>query len=286
MKVLICGHRSYAARNFKDKLEKAGHEVWCFSRGTVKESYHVVTGSVMEMDKNPFLKAISIDIVVNFILLDGQPVEDNLKYIDALCKWCELVGVKRLVHMSSISVLPNSVSQVNEETPIDSNPELKGKYGAVKVAVDNKLLQWEKQSGIQVVLVRPGFITARDKKNALAGIAKILPGGFAVLMGNAKSTLPLIDRDELQRGLQNAIEAEMPLKVYLMVGNGDNTKVGYLRTLVPTVKVIALPKGMVMFVAHLLKTIGLFDERKVQMVAGLFKIQHFNTERTFHKING
>lgn len=285
MKILICGHRSYAARTFKEKLEKAGHEVWCFSRGEILEEGNVITGPVLEMDKNPYLKVVTVDVVVNFILLDGQSVDDNLKYIDALCRWCEHAGVKRIVHMSSISVLPNSVSQINEDTPIDVHPELKGNYGAVKVAVDNQLLRWEKMSGIPVVLVRPGFITAQDKKNALAGIAKLLPGGFAALMGNRKSTLPVIDRDELHRGLQNAIETEEPLKVYLMVEKGDNTKIGYLRTLAPKVKVIALPKGMVMFAAHLLKAIGLFDERKVQMVAGLFKVQHFDTERTLCKIN-
>lgn len=286
MKILICGHRSYAARNFKEKLENAGHEVWCFSRGDIMVNNHVITGPVMEMDKNPYLKGISVEVVINFILLDGQSVDDNLKYIDALCKWCESDGVKRLVHMSSISVLPNSVSQVNEDTPIDPHPELKGAYGALKVAVDNKLLQWEKQTGIPVVLVRPGFIMAKDKKNALAGIAKILPGGFAVLMGNCESTLPLIDRDELQRGLLNAIETDNPLKVYLMVNSGDNTKEKYLRMLAPKVRVMALPKGIVVFMAHVLKAIGVFDERKVQMVAGLFKIQHFDTVRTFEKING
>ena len=105
-------------------------------------------------------------------------------------------------------------------------------------------------------------------------------------MGNCESTLPLIDRDELQRGLLNAIETDNPLKVYLMVNSGDNTKEKYLRMLAPKVRVMALPKGIVVFMAHVLKAIGVFDERKVQMVAGLFKIQHFDTVRTFEKING
>lgn len=74
--------------------------------------------------------------------------------------------------MSSISVLSNSTCQVDEDTPIDSHPELKGKYGALKVAVDNKLLHWGKLSGIQVVLARPGFITAQDKKMHLQALLR------------------------------------------------------------------------------------------------------------------
>ncbi|NPD90895.1 NAD-dependent epimerase/dehydratase family protein [Xylanibacter muris] len=286
MKVLICGHRSYAARNFVEKLEEAGHEVWCFSRGELKEKGRVITGPVVEMDSNPFLKDKQMDVVVNFILLDGKSIEENIEYIDALCRWCRQVGVKRIVQMSSISVLPNQEVFISEKTPIDIHPELKGGYGMIKIAIDNRLLEWEKTSSIPVVMMRPGFITAKDKKNALAGIAKLLPGGFAVLMGNSKSTLPLIDRDVLQLGLKNAIESDNPLKVYLMVEKGVNTKQAYLKTLVPYATVIPLPKGMVMFFAHILKVIGVFDERKLQMVAGQFKVQYFDTEKTFHKIHG
>lgn len=284
MKILICGHRSYAARNFKEKLEKSGHEVWCFSRGNTCINGRVVSGPVMELDKNPFLTGISIDVVVNFILLDNQSVEDNLKYVDALCKWCEREGVKRLVNMSSISVLPNSAENIDEETPIDTRPELKGNYGAVKIAVDTKLQEWGKTSSVKVIFVRSGFITAEDKKDALAGIAKVLPGGIALLMGNSKSTLPLVNRNNLQRGLQNAVENANPLSVYLMVDNGISTKKEYLQSLIPNVRIITLPKRLVMWSARVLQVLGVFDERKVQMVAGLFKVQHFNANKTLHKI--
>lgn len=284
MNILICGHRSYAARNFKDLLEERGHKVWCFSRGDVHEKDHIVTGPVQEMNSNPFLKDISIDVVVNFIILDGQSVEENLKYIDALCKWCEQSGVKRIVHMSSISVLPNSAKLINEDTPIDSHPELKGGYGALKIAVDYRLLQWEKVSNTQVVLIRPGFITAKDKKNALAGIAKLLPCNFAILMGNSKSTLPIVSREKLHQGILNAIESESPLSIYLMVDDGINTKKAYLRSFAPHAKIISLPKGIVFGIAKLLKVVGVFDERKVQMVKGQFKFQQFNAEKTSKQI--
>ena len=285
MKILICGHRSYAARNFARRLECSGHTVWGFSRGSVKQENNVITGPVTEMDKNPYLKDLEVDVVINFILLDGQSVEENLKYIDALCHWCESADVKRIIHMSSISVLPNETKLITEETPIDAHPELKGKYGALKVAIDNRLMEWASTHiSIKVIMFRPGFITAEDKKNALAGIAIILPGGFAVLMGDNKSTLPIVDRDELQTGLQNAIEDEISLDVYLMVSEGDNTKRSYLKAFAPKAKVIPLPKSLIMFIAGILKTIGIFDERKFCIVKGLFKVQKFNACKTYNKI--
>lgn len=276
MKILICGHRAYAARNLVKKLEAAGHEVYCFSRGDIKMDGNVVTGPVAEIDKNPLLEGLKADVVVNFILLDGQPVEDNLRYVDALCRWCEQEGVKSLVHMSSISALPNEAEVITEDTPVDAHPELKGSYGAVKVVVDNRLIAWaEDHKETKLIMVRPGFITAPDKKNALAGIAKMLPFGFAVLMGDNQSTLPLCERDHLQTALQHAIESENPRKVYLLVEEGESTKRSYLLQVVPNAKVIPLPKGLVMLAAKTLKTIGVFDEKKYQMVAGQFKVQKF-----------
>lgn len=285
MKILVCGHRAYAARNFVRKLEKAGHEVWCFSRGGTAANGHVITGPVIEMDKNPFLGRLSVEVVVNFILLEDRSIDENIRYIDSICRWCEQVGVKRFVHISSISVLPNSTNLITEDTPIDDHPELKGVYGAVKIAIDNRLLQWELSSHIQVVLVRPGFITAKDKKDTLVGIAKVLPFRFAVLLGNSKSTLPIIDRNVFQSGLKNAIETDNPLKVYLLVQNGVNTKKDYLKTVIPNVKVLPLPKGLVISVTHFLKRIGIIDERKSKMTESLFKVQHFDAKKTSQKIS-
>lgn len=283
MKILICGHRAYAARGLAERLQKAGHEVLCFSRGDEKKDGNVVTGNVLEVDKNKYLKEEKIDVVINFILIEGATEEDNLKYTEALCNLTEKTSVKKFIHMSSISCYPNDAEFITEETPIDAHPELKGGYGAVKVSIDNYLM--ERKMAAKVIFMRPGFITAPDKKNALAGIAKMLPSGFAVLMGNKQSTLPVVERDMLHKAMLSAIEDENPLDVYLLVGGDINTKVEYLKTVAPNVKAIGLPKCLVLLAANILKAVHVFDERKKQMVAGLFKVQKFDCTITNNKIN-
>lgn len=285
MRVLICGHRAYAARNFESKLKERRHTTFCFSRGDIGKKENVVTGPVAEIDNNPFLKGEDIDAVVNFIILDGKSVDDNLAYIQSLCRFCETNHVKRLIHMSSISALPNNADMITEDTPDDNHPEFKGAYGALKIAIDNYLLDWTKnQETTKLILFRPGFITATDKKNALAGIAKMLPGNIAILMGNRESTLPIIQRDALQKGLINAIETTAPLDVYLMVERGNHTKEEYLHSINPKAKVVPLPKWLVLMTARLLKAIRIFDERKLQMVTGQFKVQRFDATKTYKKI--
>ncbi len=282
MKILICGHRAYAARGLADKLKSAGHEVICFSRGEEKKEGNVITGSVLDVDNNKYLKDERFDVIVNFILMEGATEADNLKYTEALCNLAERTGVKNFIHMSSISCYWNDESLITEITSIDEHPELKGGYGAVKVKIDNYLM--ERKMSTKVIFMRPGFITAPDKKNALAGIAKLLPGGFAVLMGNKKSTLPVVERDVLHEAILSAIADENPLDVYLLVGEGETTKLDYLKTVVPNVKPIGLPKGLVMLVANILKAVHVFDERKRQMVAGQFKVQKFDARLTKERI--
>lgn len=216
------------------------------------------------------------DVIINFILLADKGIDDNLRYISALCNLAEKTKTKKLIHMSSISCYPNDSVLISGKTAIDSHPELKGYYGALKINVDNYLLN--RISTYKVIMMRPGFITAPDKKNALAGIAKVLPGGISILMGNKYSTLPLCERYDLHMAIFDAIDAVNPNDVYLLVGDGSGTKYSYLKTVLPKSIVIPLSKVLVVGIAKLLKVLYLLDERKYQMIKGLFKVQHFDVD--------
>lgn len=281
--ILLCGHRSYAAKNFVALLESADHNVVCFSRGKEERNDNVVTGPVKEIDKNPFLTE-ELDVIINFILLDGMSLEANMEYIMSLCKLAERKSVLKLVHISSISSYANDEPLITEETPTDVNYHLKGGYGSVKAAIDIFLESKRKTAGFKIVLVRPGFITAPDKKNALSGIAVNLPLGLAVLMGNKQSTLPIVHRDQLQKGLLQIVNDQDPLPVYLMVRKGNNTKYMYFKSISDR-KVVLLPKTIIMCLARVLNFIGVFNERRYKMIKGLFKVNVFNADKTYSKID-
>lgn len=281
MKILICGHRAYAARGLEALLKSKGYDVLSFSRSkdgkdnstNLPTDERIITGNVLEVDKNPYLLSENINVIINFILMEGTSEEYNLRYMEALCHLADKVGAQKLIHMSSISCYANDEKLITENTSIDVHPELKGRYGAVKVKVDNFLLKCKVNA--RVIMMRPGFITAPDKKNALAGIAKILPCGFAILMGNKNSTLPLCKRDSLHRAMLDAIESREPKAVYLLVDDGEGTKYSYLKQMMPETHVVPLPKYLVVGLAKVLKAVKVLDERKCQMVKGLFKVQVF-----------
>ena len=282
MKILICGHRAYAAKGLVSMLEDKGHDVLCFSRGELKKDKNIITGNVLEVGDNHYLTDEHIEVIVNFILLDGESVNKNIEYASSLCKLARKVGANRIIHMSSVSCYANECNYINENTHIDEHPELKGYYGMVKIMVDNYILGHA--DTFKVVMMRPGFIIAKDKKNSLAGIAKVLPMGIAVLMGDKKSTLPIIKRSDLHKAIVSAAEDENPLNVYLLVDKGNNTKLDYLKSVNGKLRVITLNKDLVMFAAKILKIVHVFDEKKYKMVEGLFKVQQFDSQRTLQMV--
>ena len=205
MNILICGHRAYAARGLAPLLENAGHKVVCFSRGSEGKDGNIITGDVKSIDRNPFIEW-DIDVIVNFILLkDGTP-QDNIEYISALCRLAKKHHVAKLIHLSSISSYPNDAAVITDNTEMDHNAMLKGKYGSLKVLVDEYLIREREMYGLPVILLRPGFIASEDHPNPLGGIAKVLPGKIAVLIGNRQSTLPLVYRNEMHQVLKRCAD--------------------------------------------------------------------------------
>lgn len=277
-RILICGHRAYAARGLKKVLEKQGHMVMEFSRGEVKREGNIITGPVLEMDKNPLFTEV-IDVVVNFILLQQGTAKENEDYMVALLNFCKLHSVKRLIQISSISSYPNDAPLIKEDTPTEKRVELKGGYGIIKAAAD-KLLEMNKNKvPFDIIFVRPGYIVAPDNPHPYKGIAKFFGTKCAVLIGDKKATLPCINRDVLHECLAEISVQENPLDVYLLVEGEGGTKYSYFRTQSKAF-VVPLPRWLFFFMADVAKMLHIFKERHVCMVKGAFKVNRFDNTLT------
>lgn len=176
-KILICGQRSFAANGLCQELEKAGHIVETFSRGEKKRVYNEISGDVYAMSLNPFF-ASNYDIVINFILIKEGSIEDNFRYIESLVSFCKAKGVKRLLHISSISVYKNDAHYVDEDTEIESDYRKKGSYASLKVLIDHKLQNLLSNDKCQLSFVRPGFIVDEVQQPSLTGIVVKTPIGY------------------------------------------------------------------------------------------------------------
>ena len=274
MKVLICGHKSFAASGLHGVLGAEGHEVSCFSRGRMERAEHEITGDVFKMDENPYLRD-NYDVVINFIIIKNEGVQPNLDYMQSLLRFCEKTGVKRLVQISSISVYANEASDVDERSPIETCLEKKGRYAQIKIAVDQLLAK----AKIQVSFVRPGFIVSDGCPIPSAGILQRLPLGVGLLLGGIQTPLPLLNRGVFHRALARLVrEKEMP-DVCLMFANRGDTKRSLARQMFGG-PIIVLPAWLIRLSAVLAHKCRLLSFSQYHQIIGLYKTTHFNSAQT------
>lgn len=276
-KVLICGHRSFVATGLTNALEQAGISYDCFSRGSEKRDGSVVTGDVLDMSNNKYLD--EYDVVINYIILKNQSVDENLAYIKSLLDFCKKKKVKNLLQISSISVYPNESKVVDETSEIENDYHNKGGYASIKVAVDHYLMDYPVE-GLGVSFIRPGYIYTKNREISKSGIL-VSKFGLNVLLGDKQTTLPLICRETIHQALVKIINAERKEHVYFLLNKEQRvgTKYNFVRNQW-NVKPICLPYTPIMACAKILKSLGIFKHRHYLKFVGLFKRTWFNSEHT------
>lgn len=284
MKVLLCGHRSMASRGLIELLSsKDDIEIDCFSRGEIQKVGNIITGDVFNMVDNIYL-IDTYDVVVNFIIIEDEfSIEKNLAYLKSLVEFCSLRGIKKLVHISTISVYPNSASYINEWSNIEEDPIKKGIYASMKLECDKYLMQCETQD-IKVVFVRLGYIITNGENIRWGGIMISLPMNWGILLGNKKTSLPLIERSIMLEAMVSIIINDYPMRVFLLLENQKGTKYEYIKKYTAR-NLIVLPKWLVMGVARFFKMIHIISINKYYQIYGLFKSTYFDSEKTERYLN-
>lgn len=275
--LLICGPRSFVATGLSEKASQAGLTFDGFSRGSEQRDGFFVYGNVQKMRENPHLG--EYQSVVNFIILKGCSIEENLAYIQSLLDFCKDRKVNRLIQISSISVYPNEASTVNESSDIEKDWQNKGGYASIKVAVDH-FIENNKPKGLEVVYVRPGFIYEKNHEISKAGIL-VSKCGLNILLGDKKTTLPLINRGKIHDALIKIIKSKECNRVYLLLNpdKEEGTKYNFV-TRQWNVKPLTMPAAPFLLAAKILKGIGVFKEKHYLKVVGLFKRTWYDSRGT------
>jgi len=226
--ILICGHRSFAATGLDERLQSLGHRVTCFTRGPLGRDGQTVTGPVSTLYKNPHLNR-PFDTVINYIMIKNGTIQQNEEYTQALLKLCQQRSIRRLVHVSSISVYADRAGTVNEASPCERNASRKGSYGALKVASEISLLQ-HRPPGLKLSLVRPGFILGKGLDDPIVGMAYRFPWNRLLILGNGSAQVPLTSRHLLNLSMAEIVESvpQDDVEVFLIADSNSPTRAEYL----------------------------------------------------------
>ncbi len=245
-RILICGHRSFAAKELGPLLTRYGHQVTNFTRGRIGREGDTVRGPVEKMHENPHL-AGPFDTVINYIILKDDDIAANERHMDSLLKFCSGTGVKHLIHLSSVSVYSAAAKVVTEDAPAETDPSRKGSYGALKVAQDNWLRNHH-PDGLKITYFRPGFIFGPGMLDPIIGMGARLPGNQVLCLGGAGNRVSAITRELVDEALARTVAKppEGKSQVVLVVDPNGPARKDYLteccKRLGIGTHVVSLPK--------------------------------------------
>jgi nucleoside-diphosphate-sugar epimerase len=139
----------------------------------------------------------------------GPPSEyerTNVRGLETLVRAAMAAGVRRFVHVSSITVHGNNVhGEADENSPLRTEPN---PYSRSKIAGENLLRRMIRDEGAPVTIVRPGWIYGPRDTASFARIARMIDQGRMIMIGSGENHLPLIYADDAAEGVLLAGVAE------------------------------------------------------------------------------
>jgi 2-alkyl-3-oxoalkanoate reductase len=155
----------------------------------------------------------------------------NVDALESIVRAARSAHVRRVVHVSSITVHGDNVRGTADETTPRRNAS--NPYSRSKVAAEIVLEAASRDVSPPVVTtVRPGLIYGPGDTASFARFAELIDSGKMVLIGQGRNQMPLIYVTDAARGILLASTADRAAgRVYLLVNDERVTQRTYLDTI-------------------------------------------------------
>jgi nucleoside-diphosphate-sugar epimerase len=174
---------------------------------------------------------------------------------------CRDAGVKRLIHVSSLTVLGlrRSGTRVDEKTPCADS--MRDFYTSSKIAGEKLVREAHGRGGLETVVIRPGVIWGPGDTTIFPRLAALLRRRRLVFVGRAANHLGLSHLENLSHGLiLAALTPPAAGQIYHMTDGEEVTARAAFCALAAALGVapprFALPFPVVYFLAALLELIA------------------------------
>jgi 2-alkyl-3-oxoalkanoate reductase len=234
MTVLVTGAGGFLGSHVTELLVEAGERPRVLLRAG--ESVRAVAPSDVEAhvgelgDRAALEAALSgVDRVLHCAARTGpwgpamEYERTNVQGLETLVRMALAAGVRRLVHVSSITVHGNDVrGWADESAPFGEEPN---PYSRSKVAGERLLERLIREEGAPVTVVRPGWIYGPRDIASFARVARMIETGRMTVVGDGENRLPLIYARDAARGVLLAGEAARATgRSYLLVNDEPVTQ--------------------------------------------------------------
>jgi nucleoside-diphosphate-sugar epimerase len=227
-RVLVTGPNGFLGSALLRRLRESGEPIRLLLRRPTKRftgnsNIHVVYGDLG--DPAAVDRAVAgVEVVYHVgAAMKGGPADFERGTIWGtrnVIESCIRHGVKRLVYVSSMSVLDQAGHKpgtpVDEKSSLEPHADKRGLYTQTKLAAEQMVLDAVKEKGLPAVLLRPGQIFGPGaEKVAPAGTIGL--GGRWVIVGSGNLPLPLVYVDDVVDALLAAEKKGKPGEIFQLV---------------------------------------------------------------------
>jgi nucleoside-diphosphate-sugar epimerase len=208
----------------------------------------------------------------------------NVRGLQTLVESALAAGVRRFVHVSSITVHGNDVHGTADETAplrVEPNP-----YSRTKVAGERLLERLIRAQGAPVTIVRPGWIYGPRDVASFARFATMIQQGRMVLIGSGRNHVPLIYVRDVAQGILLASEGARAVgRAYLLVNDEPVTQYDYLAAMAAELGVPPprrrLPYRLALLAGTLAEGVGQLTQRTAPPPVMRYGVQLLGGENRF-----
>lgn len=229
MKILITGANGFAGRALCSALDKAGHQLNRVVR-TSTTPWQVQVGDINEHTAWGPVLAAEFDVVVHLaaqVPVDGWTVADlegrfykaNTLGTANLARQCAQHGVKRFVFVSTAKVLGEGREQPyradDHAVPADA-------YAISKWEAEQVLRQIAKETGMEVVVLRPPLVYGPGVKGNLLSLLKAVDWRSPLPLGCIQNRRSLVYVGNLVSAIELCLSHPDAAGQTFMVSDGDD----------------------------------------------------------------
>lgn len=148
-----------------------------------------------------------------------------------LAKQAAEAGVKRFLFVSSIKVNGEG-TQENSPFTAKDQPDPKDHYGMTKYEAETGLVEISKQTGLEVIIIRPSLVYGAGVKGNFLNLLKLAKSGLPLPFGSVYNARSMVYLDNLVDLIVTCIDHQSaPGKVFL-VSDGDDISLSRLIRLI------------------------------------------------------
>lgn len=171
-------------------------------------------------------------------------------------------GVKRFVYLSSIKV--NGEQTTHQAFSADDKANPQDPYAISKYEAEQQLLALGKESGLEVVIIRPPLVYGHGVKGNFARLIKLVQKSIPLPLAQIDNARSLVSIENLNSFIQLCLIHPGAAGEVFLVSDGQDLSSSELFALIADAlgkksRLFYLPKGFIQFITHLLQRDSEFE---------------------------